>query len=647
MGNGDDRTEYARRTSTSLASLPVLVLAALLGSACVEKDEIGLSGAEPRRGARAGMLDLESWIPERDGPVELTGEWRFAWDELVDPAAPCAAESYPELVELPGVWNQLERDGERLPASGHATYCLTVEQRALDAPLLLEVSRVRTSGRFWINGRLAADLGAVGTSIHTSRPKRVDRIVTVPPVPRLELVLQVSNYHFRAGGSHRPIRLGHAADLEPLSHGVEASITMFFVGAFVILGLYHLIIYGIRRAGEEPLFFGLLCLAMAAYQLTRENNLFAVLFPLVQWTSEIRAEYSLFALSLVLAVLYSRKIYPREFSSLFQRVSVALSALFILATWTLPTRIVSDQVLAAYQIVFFGVGTTGVWGLVRAVRNRRPGAMLFVVGGSLWVISGLTDGILHRVSPSAPRLLPYGFMALIVAQAVLLAIVQIRATNRAEELSTRLLGLASEKLALEQMAYRDPLTGLENRRRLQLDALSLRTRLDSSELALEDVRGVQDDAEGAPPNELGAPMPVSLLYFDVDDFKTINDQWGHEIGDLVLVAIADLIRDEFRSQDLSVRLGGDEFAVLLAGVDEVGARRQAERLSERLEEPITVRGHKLRITVSIGIASSVGRQLDVADLLRRADQHMYQAKANNKVQRGLHGDSRSHVGAIT
>ena len=623
----------------TLATLLGLFLAALLNSACVGTggDAHGATGSAQDLVARAGSLDLRSWVAGRDGPVELSGEWRFAWSELVDPTEDCSLRRYPELLELPGLWSDEERDGARLPASGHATFCLTVLLDPQPEPLLLEVGRVRTSGRLWVNGRLAAAMGTVGESIEASRPRRIDRFAVIEPSARVDLVLQVSNYHFRAGGAHRALRLGSVADLEPLPHAVESSLTMLFTGAFVILGIYHLIIFTIRREGQEPLFFGLLCLCMAAYQLTRENNLFAALLPGVDWQVEIRAEYSLFAAAVALAGLYIRKMYPREFSSHFVRLCVGVSVLFVIAVWVLPTRVVSDRILAAYQIVFFSLGLFGVWGLIRALRNRRPGALLFAIGGSMWVLSGLADGLLNRVLPGSPRLLPYGFMALIVAQAVLLAIVQIRATNRAEELSTRLLGLASEKLALEQMAYRDPLTGLENRRRLQLGAQELRAQLDSDGIELEP-RARSDETE---------TLPISLLYFDVDDFKEVNDRFGHEVGDAVLVAIADLIRDEFRSFDLSVRLGGDEFAVLLAGVDEEQARAQAARLGKRLEEPLAVSGERLRISVSVGVASTSGRAMDLSDLLRRADQDMYRAKSRNKTVDDLGREARSHVGAVT
>ena len=118
---------------------------------------------------------------------------------------------------------------------------------------------------------------------------------------------------------------------------------------------------------------------------------------------------------------------------------------------------------------------------------------------------------------------------------------------------------------------------------------------------------------------------VSVALIDLDDFKEVNDTLGHEIGDLLLIAVADRLNACVRAEDTVARLGGDEFVVVLDGADPSAADLAAERMIEALREPVLADGHELPIRASIGIAD--GHSGDESSvLLRRADIAMYAAK---------------------
>ena len=157
---------------------------------------------------------------------------------------------------------------------------------------------------------------------------------------------------------------------------------------------------------------------------------------------------------------------------------------------------------------------------------------------------------------------------------------------------------------LEHQAFHDPLTDLANR------AL-FRDRVDH---ALQR-RGAPDE-------------PISVLFLDVDDFKTINDSLGHSAGDMLLKELAERIRGCLRAGDTASRLGGDEFAILLEETD--SAEVVAERIGEALREPIKLEGKEVYVTVSIGISVSELAQGGADELLRNADAAMYTAKTRGK-----------------
>jgi len=124
---------------------------------------------------------------------------------------------------------------------------------------------------------------------------------------------------------------------------------------------------------------------------------------------------------------------------------------------------------------------------------------------------------------------------------------------------------------------------------------------------------------------------VAVLFVDVDHFKEINDRLGHETGDHVLVAVANRLSLVVRPNDVVARYGGDEFTVLLSGLGAPeGAFEIAQRITAELSHAWCVDGHELMLSVSVGLSVSHGTPETAADLLRRADQAMYQAKRNGR-----------------
>ncbi len=123
------------------------------------------------------------------------------------------------------------------------------------------------------------------------------------------------------------------------------------------------------------------------------------------------------------------------------------------------------------------------------------------------------------------------------------------------------------------------------------------------------------------------PRPLALLYMDLDNFKIINDTHGHQTGDAVLRLVADAMRSSVRHSDIVGRLGGDEFAVLMPETDAQVADAAAKRLVAGLRN--VFKGTP-NVTASIGVVSCTATDASTDDLLRRADQAMYDAKKMGK-----------------
>ncbi len=170
-----------------------------------------------------------------------------------------------------------------------------------------------------------------------------------------------------------------------------------------------------------------------------------------------------------------------------------------------------------------------------------------------------------------------------------------------------------QQAQLEKFAYADSLTGLFNRRQLELkakEAFSFQSK----------------------PGD-NSPDSIALLYVDLNQFKPINDSYGHDVGDAVLRYFARCLQRSVREGDMVVRLGGDEFAALLYGADEKMTWEVRDRLSALLEQDTVLMGHQLALSASIGAAYYPTDGTTLPMLLRQADKNMYQEKQQKKQQR--------------
>ncbi|MDQ3280360.1 MAG: GGDEF domain-containing protein [Acidobacteriota bacterium] len=127
-------------------------------------------------------------------------------------------------------------------------------------------------------------------------------------------------------------------------------------------------------------------------------------------------------------------------------------------------------------------------------------------------------------------------------------------------------------------------------------------------------------------------VPLSLILFDIDEFKQINDSFGHVIGDVVLSELCGVVRESLRPTDILARFGGDEFAIILPHTDRGGATAVADRVLQKVNSltiPTDEEG-AIRCAVSIGVAEYDRNDVSANDLIRRADERLYEAKRQGK-----------------
>ncbi len=130
----------------------------------------------------------------------------------------------------------------------------------------------------------------------------------------------------------------------------------------------------------------------------------------------------------------------------------------------------------------------------------------------------------------------------------------------------------------------------------------------------------------------GGGKHLSVLMLDIDDFKSVNDTYGHQIGDYVLKKIAEILRKETRKFDFVGRYGGEEFLIIAPGISKERAYKLAERIRERVEkEQFDADGRKFRVSISVGVSEMIDDNLQtINDLIKTADMRLYKAKLSGK-----------------
>lgn len=284
--------------------------------------------------------------------------------------------------------------------------------------------------------------------------------------------------------------------------------------------------------------------------------------------------FALFCLGAFWFVRTSRRLY---------RWSLAVTIPWILAVWLIVSM------PAAAESVFIWVLVLPI--LLMLLLGRRPGLWLSLVS-----LAGALLIALYRFGlPQDADQIAYTANLVIAGLAIVaLSYVYERSREKAEQ-------------NLRHLAMTDALTGLPNRTLLyesfaRAKALAVRQK-----------------------------TPLSLMLMDLDRFKEINDEHGHDVGDRVLFQVAELLRARLRRSDLVTRMGGEEFLILMPDTDLDQAAALAEELRQRIGAlRLEAHDQPVQLTTSIGVTEMTSAEQSFDSLLRQADQNMYWCKENGR-----------------
>ena len=281
-----------------------------------------------------------------------------------------------------------------------------------------------------------------------------------------------------------------------------------------------------------------------------------------------------------------------------RQIVPAVAALCVMAIFVVTTR---DRLGVISQVIIAGGFATGTMALLRGGPSGSSWLLVAFVARTLWSAAEAAAYAVNLTGESSEAMFAVPANAILAAhysldiglQWLLATGMVIAIDARAQrELEAANSQMVEAQAGLRRLADRDPLTGLANRRALP-----------------EVLRAVQ-------------PHGAQLIFFDLNDFKKINDEHGHQAGDECLARFAAALTQCFRPSDAIVRYGGDEFVVVATGLTETAAYERADAVRARVGSP---GGGLLPIRFAVGIGRLLPRG-NPEEALREADEAMYRAK---------------------
>ena len=405
----------------------IIILASLL-YIIFSLNKLTLPNKTSNVNSQKGVLELSNWDFNKDGFTALDGEWEFYWKQLLSPQNLLSSSHAPSYVDMPMAWN---KSNKNYSSNGYATYSLTIKinSKYKDSLLGISVPSMLSSYKLWVNGKLFSSNGTVGTSYSSSLPKSVPiTSYFMNNSNKINLVLQISNYNFRNGGTSDQIYLGTQSQM---TNKREASIALefFYFAVLLIMGLYHLFLYIFRTDDSSKFYFASLCIAISLRSLIIGNKYFLSLHKNLSYNHDLKLEYFTFYAAVYFMLAYVFEVFKESSSKTINKICKYLCLFFIIVTIFIST-LWASKILIIFQISTLIMIIYGVIVILRSYHNKNK-EFLFVIIGCLATIIITAMSILHYIGMNNVHdysLL--GFFIFIIINSFILAMNQSAAYKR-------------------------------------------------------------------------------------------------------------------------------------------------------------------------------------------------------------------------
>ncbi|MEJ2729371.1 MAG: 7TM-DISM domain-containing protein, partial [Deltaproteobacteria bacterium] len=404
------------RYNLRIVALSLIIAYLIFFSACLNDSTRRIA---PR--AVKGVLDLTDWDFKRDGPVDLSGEWEFYWQQHLKPQDFTSKTAIHKtgFIEVPGYWKDYELDGKKLPGHGFASYRLNVKLNQQPKSLALRTVEISNAYTIYVNGQKVGSLGQAGENRETTIPQQYPQIFDfTPKTNKMEITINVSNFHHRRGGIWEVIQLGREKDIRQ-AQDKRLGFDLFLVGSIFLMALYHLGLFIFRKDDRAPLFFSIFCFLIVLRSLTTGGRYLNFLFPGINWELIYKLEYLSFYLAVPAFTMFMQSIF-KKFSERFLHLLEMLAIVFSGIVVFTPARIFTHT-LNIFEIITLITLIYALYVIFASLKQKRIEASVFLLGFAILCLSLVNDMLHVEGIIQTGFFIQFGFFCFILSQAILLS----------------------------------------------------------------------------------------------------------------------------------------------------------------------------------------------------------------------------------
>ncbi|TVY03144.1 ATP-binding protein [Cohnella terricola] len=396
----------------------------------------------PKIESKEGILDLTQ-VHVSENPLKLQGEWAFYWQELLSPEdiqnRLSRDGNHDRWISIPNSWLGYRLDDQRLSGTGYATFRIVINLSEHDRNerLALRLPTIFHAYKLWVNGELLAEVGVVGRDKSRTIPRLATKLVFFQPEnDRVDLVMQVANFHHTRGGITKPIELGGSDALTVRTH-LNIAAEMFITASLLVIGVYHLLLFALRRKDRAPLYFGLLTLLLGIRSLLVGELLLTQWWPTFPWELQFKIEYLILCSSGYIITMYFDCIFPNYVSRWFRRGTRIVTGAFCIVVVATPAIIYTKMlpiigVMVVLHMVYLMVG------LAHAAVRRMEGALIFLLMSVVALVTVVNDFLYYNEWSRIGNTSSLGLLVFTIAQMMLLSSRFTRAASNEERIAREL-----------------------------------------------------------------------------------------------------------------------------------------------------------------------------------------------------------------
>ena len=570
-----------------------------------------LSYAVTKPEAKHGILDLRNYSFVKDGSINLTGEWEFYWGKLLSQKDINDKNIKPDgFISLPNTWNGFHTRSGKATAYGVATHRLKIIIGDNNQRLALMVPHIFSSYKISINGKAIASRGIASDNPNVYFPQTLPNIFNIPiHFDTLDLVLQVANYSFIKGGAAATIKLGAEREISS-QRTRNLALDLFIFGALFITGIYHILLYLLRKKDISTLFFSFFCLAISFRSIALGETFFIEMFPGFPFIWHVKLLFISFFLGGGFFIRFLYHLFPKYFSEILTRYYLYLS---FLVTSLLLLPINSGVFDGIINNIFQFITTLYIlyitYKLSYITIKKNEGGLIALIGLIVLVIAGLNDILYDNQIVNTGYFAPFGLLFFIFSQSALLALKFSKAFTNVENLTFELTetNITFKKFVPEEFLNLLDKVNIRNiKRGDQIER--------SMAILFADIRSFTVLSEGMNPEEnfnfinsyLDRMAPI-IRYNNGFIDKFIGDAimalFPDSVDDAVRTAIA--MQEEIKNfNDFRTKLGKSEINVGIGihyGSMMLGVIGEAERLEGTvISDTVNVAAHVENLTKYFG-----------------------------------------------